>query len=147
MREIDLALQCERWQQRLGLAPWDIELRVQDASIPPLDANIRMRVHRHSAYQRAVIFVASHLVEGGPPAPEGYADLGMTDRRLITTLVHELLHLWTGRIVDPMTDDLDGMVHRDALVLFEASLGRAEEYVVDTLARALVIAFDDGLDP
>lgn len=130
------------WQERLGLQLWDIDLAVHDA-IPdgePLDEHTWMRTVRHSAYQRAVVAVASHLLDDGPPHPARWEDVSVDDRRVETILVHELLHCWVAPLTD-VADAVEDEIRPEMYRVLRDWTYQAEERVVDTMARALVASF------
>lgn len=71
-----------KWQKRLGLLDWDIEIRIRHNMPAESEAQINYRFNR----RQAVIEVLH---------PDSYAELGISwGQDIEYALVHELLHLW-----------------------------------------------------
>lgn len=130
---------CAVWQERLGLDGWRVVLKIGGVS----DEDSYMETHRSTTYQRGVIYCQPWLLGKGA-APDSVMIRGddLTDAFIESSLVHELLHLYTRDMRAVVRDDLDGQVHRDVYTVLEAAMARAEEQCVDRLAEALVRAFD-----
>lgn len=121
-----------KWQARLGLGLWDIEMRVE----PCQEDHSYMEIKRSVSYNNAVISVAPWVLTGA--MPEGVVNLTLTDERIETKVVHELLHCSLARMRAIVQERLDGLLHRDVLAVIDETYGDAEENAIENLAQALV---------
>ena len=125
------------WQERLGLAHWTIIVEVDGRHIAEDGDDVAMRIFRHQRYDDAVLEVAPWMVGDGQP-PDVIEAAMLDDRLVEQKLVHELLHLCSRDLANIIEDDLDGFLQRDAHELVRLGAVRAEEAMVDRLAKTLV---------
>lgn len=116
-----------KWQRRLGLERWQIEIVIDAAKWDAeRDDDPRFAWCRHSVnYDSGEVWINPHL------APD------WEFKKASETIVHELLH-FTAREVEQASDLLERQVHRDVWTVFENQRTRSLEAMVDGLARRLV---------
>lgn len=122
----------DRWQPRLGLGHWSIELREAD----PLDnEDAILEVHRHRDAHRAVIYAAPWLLDGDRPSHHiETIDDAYVERAVVHELCHLLFRDLRYLVQDVLADELAGA----AKATLDTALDRHEEATVDLLARGLV---------
>lgn len=128
----------DRWQPRLGLNHWHIEIKAGD-----LDHNDAiLEIQRHENAHRAVLHVASWLTTGDYDQADTAETIDAT--YIEKSVVHELAHLLFRDVVFPMRDDLEEFMGQIAHELFMRQINRHEEAAVDSLASALVNHWPKG---
>lgn len=130
----------EIWKARLGLNTWRIYLEVGNLE----DDTNYMEVSQATSYERAVIHVHPALFGNGE-TPDEWLVTGdrITDEFIESSIVHELLHLYTRDIRVIIRNDLIGVVQRDLYQQLLNTMERADERIVDKLSEALVKAFSN----
>ena len=110
---------------QLGIGDWRIRYVPAECDNCD-DGGILACVHPEECYRAAEIRLAAH-----------FWDLGPREQR--ETLVHELCHLFTARLMDAITKvrkELPAPVYS----LWRSQINDAEEFAVDAMARALAPA-------
>jgi hypothetical protein len=119
------------WQCRLGLLHWAIRLDPDT----PADAGDGVRANAeivcHDQYDRAELRLAADWRTWDP------TDIGNLHLSLDYLICHELLHALMRDLDRLVFDDLEGLVHRDALSVLTEGYHRKREHLVDRLARTL----------
>lgn len=129
----------ERWQPRLGLGHWHIEVR---RTVNPFDdESTAMEIEQHPNAHRAAIRVADWLLDGGEDRLDiiDEIDADFVEK----TVVHELLHLHFRDLRQVWDEFCEEEVAGQTKAVLQQASTRAEEGAVDMLARALVRAFAD----
>lgn len=125
------------WTRRLGLSDWRIVITLGGCD----DELNYMEIEHSASYQRAVIQVNPWLVGVGEIPKDVLMRDVITDDFIESSLVHELLHLYTRNLRLIIRNDLFGVVSRELHEQLKNTMERADEQIVDSLAEALVKAF------
>lgn len=119
-----------KWQPRLGLANWEIRLRIGGLQ----EGEHVMECHHSPQYERATIRVAEWVLRRENPENDG---LPVTNHVIERSIIHELLHCAT-RDLREQLDLISGYLYPQHEQTFVAAHERAEEQLVDRLATALL---------
>lgn len=134
----DLSKLLVIWKSRLGIADWRILLILGGCE----DETGYMEIEHSIYYERAIIHVNPWFVGQGDVPKDALMREALTDDFIESSLVHELLHLYTRNIRAVVRQDLNGVVNRDLHEQLKNAMERADEQMVDKLAEALVRAFN-----
>jgi hypothetical protein len=119
---------------RMGLRDWTLRVDLTEPDAPDRRDEQRWGASAHPLPGRkyAIITLGTSVSEADPDEQR-------------QTIVHELVHLHFGALVDQLRNDLDDFIPPAAFGVFDASATRNLEYGVDALA--VVIAEHMPLPP
>lgn len=137
-----------RWQDRLGLGRWRVEVLFKEDSEAGEENQVTiMSVSRSDYYEDAVLHIHPACVGEGPFPESVEKELieamggDAFDRYLERKIIHELGHLLLRDIVEVAFGGMEERIGRDTFKIFEQAFKRAEESTVDDLAQALLTAW------
>lgn len=133
----DLSKLLDVWKPRLGLSDWRLILMLGGCE----DETAYMELEHSIYYQRAVIRVNPWFIGIGNVPKDVLMRDSLTDDFIESSLVHELLHLYTRNLRDIVRSDLYGVLNRDLHEQIKNSMERVDEMMIDKLAEALTKAF------
>lgn len=129
-RQIEVIV--KRWQPRLGLENWKIEVQVTpDGDMDNDDA--LFEIERHKEADRAIIHISESVTRGDYEATETIDEFFIE-----TAVVHEMCHCVVRDLTFVVRDDLEELHGQVVHELIMRNLHRHEEKLVENLATALV---------
>lgn len=126
-----------KWQKRLGLLNWEIDIKIDDGTMDHADSYCE--IHRHDTAHKAYIYIRKWLIslEDIP----GWVLDDINDVFIERIVVHEICHILFRDLNALAKEYLSMSLNSSAYDVAEHALQLSEEKTVDDLAKALVTSW------